>query len=374
MSSAITVQHIPSGHPYVARLGPSLPDPPVPGAAPGQWWPHPALSPEWVARERGSVDVVHLHFGFEHLSAAQLQEWVDALGEAGIPLVFTVHDLVNPHVAASPAARAGYDALLDVLVPAASAVTTLTDGAARVIERRWGRAALVIPHPHLVDADQLDRPRPIHDEWVVTAHLKSLRANVDLDAVAVLREAVASLQRTESRRGRSARSSRPAPRLRVHLHDDVLDPRHPRHDPRVVSLIAQLDADPCSDLRVHGPLTDAQLWTDLLDTDLAVLPYRSGTHSGWLEMCHDLGTTVLAPDLGHLGDQRPVRLWRAGDTASLTTAVAEAYDAFVAGERPVRPPSWARLAERDAVARAHRELYAQVLQADSARVMCGAHR
>ena len=37
-----------------------------------------------------------------------------------------------------------------------------------------------------------------------------------------------------------------------------------------------------------------------------MLPYRFGTHSGWLEACYDLGTPVLAPDCGFYAEQRPV--------------------------------------------------------------------
>lgn len=364
MTHDIDVQHIPASHPYTVRIGASRPDPPVPGAPPGQWWPHPALTPEWVEDPGGGsgVQVVHVHFGFEHRTPTQLRAWVNALDRAGKPLVVTVHDLENPHLAvpSDPVERSAYDELLDVLVPAAAALTTLTDGAARVIERRWGRAALVHPHPHLVDEDWLDRARPEHEGWIVTVHLKSLRANVDLDVVsAVLREV-----------GRI-----PGARLRLHVHADVLEPDHPRHDPRLLELVSHTPAAPALDLRVHGPLGDAELWADLLDSDLAVLPYRAGTHSGWLEMCHDLGTPVLAPDVGHFADQRPIRTWRTGhagvSTGSTATALRASLQAahgdFGAGCRQVRPSAAQRVTEREVVARLHGELYASILSQARAR-------
>ena len=43
---------------------------------------------------------------------------------------------------------------------------------------------------------------------------------------------------------------------------------------------------------------------------MSVLPYRFGTHSGWLEACRDLGTTVVAPDCGYYADQGPVLTYR----------------------------------------------------------------
>ena len=44
-----------------------------------------------------------------------------------------------------------HDEQLDVLVPAAAELVTLTGGAAREIRQRWGREAQVVGHPHVVD-------------------------------------------------------------------------------------------------------------------------------------------------------------------------------------------------------------------------------
>lgn len=379
----LAVQHIPASHPYVASIGCSLPDPPVPGAPPGRWWPHPALTPEWVmtqtrTRSPGTrADLVHLHFGFEHRSPTQLREWIGALAAADIPLVLTVHDLVNPHLpppSAAPSPSGGtpvdgatspYDDLLDVLVPAAAAITTLTDGAARVVHRRWHRRAIVHPHPHLVAEHWLERPRraaptttatpaaasaATDAPWVVTVHLKSLRANVDLDAVSTLRRELTRI---------------PGAHLRLHVHTDVLDPRHPRHDARLDALVAAARTDSTLDMRVHEPLDDDTLWADLLDTDLAMLPYRFGTHSGWLELCHDLGTPVLAPAIGHLSDQRRIYTWRLGDHSGLASALTQAYRDARSGRLPERPSAQARRAERRAVQELHETLYAIVMAQNS---------
>jgi hypothetical protein len=48
--------------------------------------------------------------------------------------------------------RRDHDAQLDVLIPAADGLITLTAGAAAEIESRWGRQPLVLPHPHVVAA------------------------------------------------------------------------------------------------------------------------------------------------------------------------------------------------------------------------------
>jgi hypothetical protein len=107
--------------------------------------------------------------------------------------------------------------------------------------------------------------------------------------------------------------------------------------------------------------TDEELWAYLESLDVSVLPYRFGTHSGWLEACHDLGTTVLAPTCGYFREQRPCLSYRHDesgfDVRSLAEAVLYAYE-----HRPhwqARPGD--RLRERLEVAAEHRRLYERVL-------------
>ncbi len=54
------------------------------------------LDPAWV-RDAEDVDIFHVHFGFDSRSPAALRELVAELRRRGIPLVYTVHDLRNPH-------------------------------------------------------------------------------------------------------------------------------------------------------------------------------------------------------------------------------------------------------------------------------------
>ena len=63
------------------------------------------------------VSVVHIHFGFETLSAGELDSWVDDLDTAGIALVHTVHDLDNPHLSDQPEFHAAVGVLLRRCVP-----------------------------------------------------------------------------------------------------------------------------------------------------------------------------------------------------------------------------------------------------------------
>ncbi|GMA21085.1 hypothetical protein GCM10025862_31060 [Arsenicicoccus piscis] len=130
---------MPSGHPYVEAILPDevrLPDPTPPGQTPGDgvWWPPVVVDADWITRHASEIDLVHLHFGFESFSTEHLSAWLGALDAAGLPLVQTVHDLENPHLQdQEPHRRA-----LDLLVPRAAAVLTLTDTAADVVAQSWG--------------------------------------------------------------------------------------------------------------------------------------------------------------------------------------------------------------------------------------------
>ena len=67
--------------------------------------------PDWVRRQRGDWDLVHLHFGHEHHPVERMVDVLDAHRSAGTPIVVTVHDLANPHL------RPQDDPSLDLLGP-----------------------------------------------------------------------------------------------------------------------------------------------------------------------------------------------------------------------------------------------------------------
>ena len=139
------VASVPQSHIYVRHLSHPggfdpvirLPDPvPADGrTVPGGWWPPLMLDPTWIEQHHNEFDVFHVHFGFDAVGPEVLADVVQALKMHDKPLVYTVHDLRNPHHP-DPAAHTEQQ---DVLIPAAHALITLTPGAAGVIERRWGR-------------------------------------------------------------------------------------------------------------------------------------------------------------------------------------------------------------------------------------------
>jgi hypothetical protein len=339
----VYVRHLsdPAGHEAVVRL-----DDPVPrgaGVLSGQWWPPVMLSPSWVLDHHDEFDVFHIQFGFDAQEASYLAELARAIRSVRKPLVYTVHDLRNPH----HADRRAHDAHLDVLIPQADGLITLTAGAAAEVQSRWGRRPAVLPHPHVVELDRIRARRELSSGFVVGVHAKSVRASMaPLPVIRALAEVVPAL---------------PGGRLQVNIHRDVFDPGGARHDPELARYLRTAAAHGQIDLRVHDCFSDEELWAYLESLDVSVLPYRFGTHSGWLEACHDLGTTVVAPDCGYFDGQRPCLSYHhdeAGfDAGSLQDAVLEAYQ---------RRPRWQarredRLRERTVVAAAHRSLYEQLL-------------
>lgn len=360
---AIRVASIPRGHVYVRHLDadedmpgyPRVerladPDPAQPGrAAQSQWWPPAMLEASWV-RTHSEFDIIHLQFGFDARSPEQLREWVDALAETGRPLVYTVHDLRNPH----HDDPAEHDAQLDVLIPAAAALITLTPGAAAEIRERWGREAHVLPHPHVVDFDTMAgmagmtrRASRSTGAFRVGVHVKSLRANMDpLPVIRTLRDTLADL---------------PGTVLQVNGHSDVLLEDGARYDAELAGFLRQAASNGEIDLRIHDFFDDAQLWEYLGSLDVSVLPYRFGTHSGWLEACRDLGTAVAAPTCGYYAEQGDVFSYRHDanglDEASLVRAIHDAYE-----QGSPEPLSLtARRAQRLRVAQAHARIYEGVL-------------
>lgn len=352
----IRVASVPASHLYVRHLSrpdgtdsvTRLPDPaPADGRkVPGGWWPPLMLDPQWIARNHSRFDVFHIHFGFDAIGADVLQDVVHELKQHNKPLIYTVHDLRNPH---HPQPEA-HQSQQNVLVTEAQKLITLTHGAAAAIRARWGRTALVLPHPHMLERAWIDRQRQPSSRFVLGIHVKSLRANMDpfpvLDALASI---VADL---------------PGAILQLDIHDEIFDPHNHWFAPGAgAALLAYADHESV-DVRVHPYFSDDELWEYLSSLTVSVLPYRFGSHSGWLEACFDLGTAVIAPSCGFFAEQRQCEVFEFTETTfdaeSLDRAVRAAYDRFAHGRAHPRATWRRRRAERVTVSEAHRTLYDSV--------------
>ena len=305
------VLSIPAEHPYTQAIQPAgvefLPDPDIDG----HWWPHPALEAEYWNQPR-DVDAVHIHFGFEHRTPAQIAELCAALP---VPLVLTVHDLDNPHLED----QAPHHERLQLLVDAASAIITLTDQAAEILARDYGASNVqVIPHPRITDT-----PAQVHSSGRAAVFLKSLRSNVVAD-VQFYADIAAEVP------------------LDVYVHEG-----------------AELASISNANVVVHEPMSDDELFAAVGRAGVCILPYTRGTHSGWLEMCRDLGVPVVAPDTGCYAGQADtpaaVEVYPAGDGRAAGQAAAR-----LLARGPV-PYTGDREQQRAQVRRAHEETYKKVV-------------
>lgn len=345
----VRVASVPAGHPYVRALDVPgtvvLPDPPVPGAPLGQWWPPVALDPDWVRDHGDDFDVLHLHFGTEGRTAGELTDWIDALAETGRPLVFTVHDLDHPHLVD----QSQYAAQLAILLRAAAVTLTLTPTAAAEIRARWGVDARTVPHPPLAaepwfaEADRI-RALRVGAGPRIGVHLRSPRANVRADAwLGDVADAMEDL-------GRGT--------LQVFVNEDVAQ------SPQVERALDAIRSRAMVELHVRPRPDDDELSREIADLDVSVLPYSHGTHSGWLELCWDLGVRVLGPDVGHFAAQHPdgwcFQAFDAADPATIAPALRRALVA------PSVPTAAQRLLHRRGQLRmlrtAHRRAYSDALQ------------
>ncbi|MEV5041134.1 hypothetical protein [Microbacterium sp. LMI1x-1-1.1] len=353
-AASITIVSIPAGHPYVQRATADprvtvLADPVAPGTDPAVWWPPAALDPAWIGAYADEASLLHIHFGTESFPPGHLTACLDAAHAVGWPVVFTLHDLEHPQLGDSSA----YLAQLDELMVGADAVTTLTVGAARTVRERWGRHATVIPHPSVLPRSAAIEPA-LGSGRVVGVHLKDLRPGVDgPGTVRVMGAALRALRDA----GHDVRGE-------VRLHHRVRDADAAAE---VRELCAASDA---LDLVEHERLADDELFAALARLDACVLPYRHGTHSGWLELCWDLGVPVAAPRVGFFAEQHDdgtVASFSRTDPDELATALgtlwsapasrpaSPARDALVEQRRGVRSVMDAAIAER------HAELYRRLL-------------
>lgn len=333
------VLHLPGDHAYVRAITPESARA-VTAADPST---RHAMTPGRLTANAESIDLVHLHFGYDHLTPAALADWLDEVRRLNLPLVLTIHDLRNPHHD-EPSLHLEH---LRALVPAADALITLTDAAADVVARTWGRRPRVLPHPPVAGTGT--GPRRTSPGRLAGVHLKDLRRNVvepDLVVAAAARGAQAA-----------------GGRLRVDLHPGVAG------RPELVA-VHRLAEQGRIDLHVHDRFDDAELMAYLAGLDASVLPYRFGTHSGWLEACRDVGTRVVTPSCGFYRDQWDEAIgYRADESSGLDQdSLAEAVRRALSAP-PVAPLTAAERAERLEAARAgHEAVYASLTLPQQRRV------
>lgn len=322
---------IPAGHPYCRRIRPVgweyLADPTDP------WWPHPGLDPAHLHEVGAGVDLVHLHFGFEHRTLHEMEAWVDTLDDLGLPLVATVHDLENPHLADNEV----HEHHLALLVARATTVLTLTTCAAQEIERRWGRRPTVVAHPPLFVSD---RAHPGTERGLVGISFKD-RPSV-IDPGQVIEPVLDAARQAGGRLVVTFEPSAPAD-----------------HVATAERMLAGSDGR----VEVAPPASDRSFADRLARLHVAVLPYRAGTHSGWLEACRDLGTRVVAPDIGCFGDQWEATMSYAPTGPTVLRSLRLAVEEALSMAPPDRPTASEQHGRTAGIRDAHAGIYQAVLDA-----------
>jgi len=241
------VSHIPSVHPHVRAIDPTA----------------TARRDDWSLDEMaaGFSDVVHIHFGFEHLDAHSIRRFVAEAHERHIRVVYTVHDLDNPHMIEQGPHHERVAALVDT----ADRLLTLTPSAAIQVEERWGRRPCVIEHPPLTG--------PIADPPMrsgALVWLGALRPNTDLAAVARCLKDSMTTCRVVVRHEAWNR----APQVIRTIVEDAVE-----SGPHVLEVVFRPDDDDLARL--------------MASARVLFLPYAWGTHSGLAEMARNVGTLVL---------------------------------------------------------------------------------
>lgn len=326
----VRVLSYPPVHDYVDRLrGPG-----VELVHRDQPWPElPNLyDPVWLAAHEEQWDIAHFHFTWEQYPVEQFGAVLDVHARNGTPVVWTAHDLRNPHTGS-----AGRDeAYLRLLAEVADHVVTLTPGAAHELHRRFGRRAEVIAHGPVLPVDVACRWRgraPASRQTVrLIVHLRSVRANVDwrtpLCAVSELAEDGVPVQLT----------------VQVERSAEGLDlvVRHAGRGVRVVP---------------HEDLALEDLCARLVEADAVLLPYRWGTHSGMLELLTDLGVTAIVGDVGYLAEQAPCSTVAVRDGRLDADGLRRRIQDLVSGCSPVQVSLDRRRVELRAFQRRHAQVY-----------------
>lgn len=309
--------------------------------------PPSALDPAWLAAHLDEVDVVHAIAPPASLPPEELAQAVAAIKDSGTPLVFTAYHLRDPHGGAADR----YAEQLDVLVPAADAVVTLTETAAAELRRRWDVEARVLPHPHAVDFVRMRQLRPrFGARFKVGVHLGNLRTAVDpaglLEALADAVDAVEGGY------------------LVATVNDAAADRGSASYDP--VRLRQVEDAvRGVGTVHVSRPLSEPSLWDYLFSLELCVLPGLRGSHSIWPEACYDLGTQLALPGDTHAAGQQESHGFDllddgcSPDPASVVSAVKEAASVH-RSDGALRADPLARWQQRVDLAEALRALYASL--------------
>ncbi len=291
--------------------------------------------PGWLREHEEDWDITHFHFTWEQYSPHRLAEVLRTHRHQGKKVVWTVHDIQNPH---TPETDERY---MHALAQAADVVTSPTPGAGEEVERMIGRRPITIPHGPFLDAPTIRSVRSPGRPWrgkkVLLFHLRSGRANMKwrpwLQVVTEM-----------AREGWGLVA-------KVCAHAD-----HPERD----ALHAWGEQPGCL-VSIHKPLSLPQLVQVLQDADALTLPYAWGTHSGLAELAADVGTPIIVGAVGYVREQVPVISVQMSSGAPDSSSLRSALMSFCRGRTPRVPTLEDRNGDLEAFIQGHRQIYSDLL-------------
>ncbi|OHA34614.1 MAG: hypothetical protein A3A22_02045, partial [Candidatus Taylorbacteria bacterium RIFCSPLOWO2_01_FULL_45_34b] len=232
-----------------------------------------------------SFEVCHIHYGFEFERLEIVQKALSLLKQRGKPFVFTCHEICSVH-GVSPER---YDEYLRLILDNASEVMTLTDVAKQSLQAKYQNVSdvAVVPHGYVVLPEEFRSERKETAPSVPEVLLfGALRSNRDTAATIV------NLSLNTALKCRIAWVTRPF------THQQLAELSVLR------TALELVKGNPRVQLELTLPLTDDEVAARVGATDVLLLPYLSGSHSGQLELSFDCGVLPVTTDVGFLSSQR----------------------------------------------------------------------
>jgi beta-1,4-mannosyltransferase len=288
--------------------------------------------PDWITAHAREWDIAHLHLGLSDATPERVASAVAAHRRRGVPVVVTVHDLRLPD------ASGGWTDVVELLREidrAVAAVVTLTPRCAASLQVALDRPIRVIPHGPAL-------PRPTRERLRAQRRLHRGGGPMVLVAGGLDRqvgwvEAVEAASRTLSGAG-----------LLV-----AVDPAHAATAELAVA------GYPNATVTTTTGVADESLHRAVATAPALVVPLRWGGHSGLVELAADVGTPVVATDVGFVADQVPTaHLAPCPDGQIDVDGLARAMDEVL-----THPPVVESDRDRDdqAFVRGHERLYRRLL-------------
>ena len=357
-------------HPYVDRLHGRVArlvgrEEAVPGGVPRPF------DPSWVDTNALTWDIAHLHLGLDEqdpldlgvqpntvdpaspvetaadVDASRIVDVVAAHRRNGVPVVVTVHAIASVD---DPTGVAVLE-LLQSISRDVAAVLTVTQGCADLLQERLGRPVRAIPHGPVVDAATRARFRAHRRRLDLTEQPLLLHAG-SMPVELLWDDVLAAVARTTGDRA-----------LRVLVHAG----RAEDAARAAAGMGAGMDK---VRLAVHPGLSMMALERAVADASGLLLVDRRGCHSSLLELAADVGTPVIAADVGWRCQQQPVLPVPVQDGHMDVDALARTID----GPLPLRPMVRECERERDehAFRSHHQRLYHRLLLGRTADMMLAA--